>query len=1033
MPSLVFSGASSGDFTAPLDGDGLIVGSGDGSSLLVEHRDLSPCHAEITLNAKDGAWWVRDLGSVTGTFLNGVRVKSERVRHGDEISFGSIVARFEHKDGAPRQQAIDPKTEVAKQEELKLEEAEQAGVKKVEVKQLGVEQKGAKEAEGKQPEAKPTEAKKKEEEGTSTGSLKQTEERHASLSKEVEALNEAVRGRRAEREALQASIAGLAKEKADAESALQERVAQLKKQEAELGRSAERQKQAEGERAQLAADVERLSGLRETLTAGRAALEEAIAGHQTEHGRLGALVAELTSRHAMADAAFKESEQRRAQLLGEIGEHEATKAGLEAALEERGANLRDHDKALAIAMEDARRLSEQRATLSAELEALKVAVRGHQVAQEAWEASIAGLAKEKAGVDSALDERVAKLEKVEADLGGAAGALKQTEEQHAELLAEVEALRVAVRRHRIEQETVISEKAETLRKTESQRAEAQRELDRLQAEHQKLSVAARRLEAAVEGRTVEEERLREILRAHEARSAEIASGVKAQEAELRERKSACESAGEALTQAKEHHALLLDEIGKFESQIRALTAERDGLGKQRASLLEENADLGTSLASQQDQYRQLVEKRTEALRAFTEQKEKLDAVTAALADLQMQHQKSRSDLERATVTHKAMLAESEKHGADARAAQEETARCRAESARQTALAQAARQEIESLSKTNEESTALLRDLNSRVAATSERLAGLSDTEERLLQARAEFEDIRQQYGRLSDEVARLGAERDATREHHLSLEAEIGRMGHERSQLEGEIADVQARHQETVRSFEQYHSESTHARRLLGAEIAKVEAQISNAQSRHESVRGKVEEAQRRQAELVEENRRMEAAVRDLGQVEEDIRISELIAKELEERRQSLAEECADAQRRLDKHHEDIDACTVDVKALEAERTRLQKEVAALTDGEKHQRSRFAELQSLNRDAEQVAIDVRAKHEESINRLSHEVLALEARLTRTRGWHDELEKLYGEVAELPESSPEARGFLEQIHERKETIVSQLLRSRAGKR
>ena len=300
-------------------------------------------------------------------------------------------------------------------------------------------------------------------------------------------------------------------------------------------------------------------------------------------------------------------------------------------------------------------------------------------------------------------------------------------------------------------------------------------------------------------------------------------------------------------------------------------------------------------------------------------------------------------------------------------------------------------------------------------------------------ARAEFEDIRQQYGRLSDEVTRLGKERDATREHHASLGEEIGQMLRDRSQLVEQMTDVQTRHQETVRSFEQYHSESNNARRLLGAEIAKVEAQISNAQSRHDSVVAKVEEAQRRQTELIEENRRMEVAVRDLGQVEEDIRISELIAKELDERKQTLEADCAGAKGRLDKYHEGIDASTAELKQLEESRNRLQKELAALVDGEKQQRARFTELQSLNRDAEQVTQDQRTRHEDSINVLKHEVLALEARLTRGRAWIDELDKLYGDLAAMPDNSPEARAYWDQIHQRKQEINTQLLSSRAAKR
>ena len=382
---------------------------------------------------------------------------------------------------------------------------------------------------------------------------------------------------------------------------------------------------------------------------------------------------------------------------------------------------RDHDKALAIAKEDARQLAEQRANFLTEVEALKVAVQVRQIEQEERQASILALAIEKSNAESALQECWTELKKHEtdlkkqqADLGSATAALKQTQKQHADLLAQVEALKVAARDHRIEQETAIAEKTETLKKTEAQRAEAQRELDRLTTEQQKLTISARRLEAAVEGRTVEEARLREILQTHEARSAEVTSSLKAQEAELRERQGAFALAGQALLQAKEQHALLLDEIGKFESQIHALRGERDALGGQRTSLLEENARLGATITGQQEQNRELEKQRADALSAFTDQKAKLDAVTAALADLQNQQQKLRGDLDVATTTHKAMLAESEKHGADAKAAQDEAARCRGESARLTALAEAARQEIDALSKTNADLNAALRDLNSRV-------------------------------------------------------------------------------------------------------------------------------------------------------------------------------------------------------------------------------------------------------------------------------------------------------------------------------
>src|SRR2546423_1541444 len=106
MFSLVFSTKDGSDITAPLH-DGLIVGSGDGSDLLVEHHDISQCHAKIYVNPEDSGWWVRDLESVTGTFINGARVSSGRIHHGDEISFGPVAARLADHEETPHKRAVD--------------------------------------------------------------------------------------------------------------------------------------------------------------------------------------------------------------------------------------------------------------------------------------------------------------------------------------------------------------------------------------------------------------------------------------------------------------------------------------------------------------------------------------------------------------------------------------------------------------------------------------------------------------------------------------------------------------------------------------------------------------------------------------------------------------------------------------------------------------------------------------------------------------------------------------------------------------
>jgi len=68
-----------------------VVGRGDFSGLpervleMIEERHFAVYY-------EDGEWWVEDLGSRRGTYLNGVRVKRERLREGDVISPGAAVA-----------------------------------------------------------------------------------------------------------------------------------------------------------------------------------------------------------------------------------------------------------------------------------------------------------------------------------------------------------------------------------------------------------------------------------------------------------------------------------------------------------------------------------------------------------------------------------------------------------------------------------------------------------------------------------------------------------------------------------------------------------------------------------------------------------------------------------------------------------------------------------------------------------------------------------------------------------------------------
>jgi len=78
-----------------------VVGRGDFSGL--PERALAVIdERHFAVYFKDGVWWVEDLGSRHGTYLNGVRVKKERLREGDVVSPGAAVAAVFKRCGTTR-------------------------------------------------------------------------------------------------------------------------------------------------------------------------------------------------------------------------------------------------------------------------------------------------------------------------------------------------------------------------------------------------------------------------------------------------------------------------------------------------------------------------------------------------------------------------------------------------------------------------------------------------------------------------------------------------------------------------------------------------------------------------------------------------------------------------------------------------------------------------------------------------------------------------------------------------------------------
>jgi adenylate cyclase len=61
------------------------------------------------IERRDNSFWLRDLGSLNGTFINNERVRGEApLKHGDEIALGATRGRFDEGAGAAEEQSAAP-------------------------------------------------------------------------------------------------------------------------------------------------------------------------------------------------------------------------------------------------------------------------------------------------------------------------------------------------------------------------------------------------------------------------------------------------------------------------------------------------------------------------------------------------------------------------------------------------------------------------------------------------------------------------------------------------------------------------------------------------------------------------------------------------------------------------------------------------------------------------------------------------------------------------------------------------------------
>src|SRR5581483_9591515 len=69
----------------------LVIGRSQRCDLVFHGEGLSRRHC--TMWVMNGCLWIRDLASTNGTFVNGARIATEKLKAGDQIQLGEIVVR----------------------------------------------------------------------------------------------------------------------------------------------------------------------------------------------------------------------------------------------------------------------------------------------------------------------------------------------------------------------------------------------------------------------------------------------------------------------------------------------------------------------------------------------------------------------------------------------------------------------------------------------------------------------------------------------------------------------------------------------------------------------------------------------------------------------------------------------------------------------------------------------------------------------------------------------------------------------------
>jgi diguanylate cyclase (GGDEF)-like protein len=77
----------------PLVNSQYIVGRDNDAGLVVSRSSVSRSHARVFVD-DDNNWWVEDLNSTNGTFVNEQRIRAQQLNDADQVRFGDAIYKF---------------------------------------------------------------------------------------------------------------------------------------------------------------------------------------------------------------------------------------------------------------------------------------------------------------------------------------------------------------------------------------------------------------------------------------------------------------------------------------------------------------------------------------------------------------------------------------------------------------------------------------------------------------------------------------------------------------------------------------------------------------------------------------------------------------------------------------------------------------------------------------------------------------------------------------------------------------------------